>query len=106
MSEQAPTEHYNHPIKRFLNDFFSSTEFREKYQKQVNISAPIPKDMEAVRSGDFAIRSIEIREDEKNISGGSIHFYVGQTEFHMWGDAAENILSDSLHVTELYDNYP
>ncbi len=79
------------PIKDFLAKYLGPD--REKTQRQypspsVDISAPRHADMEAIASGNYSVRSIVVLPELKHIT-----CYVGATEFHFSGPAAEEIIA-------------
>ncbi len=91
VEREGSNEKFEKPIKDFLGQFLSEKELHGTHVREVDISAPIMKDMESIRKGDYQVRNVLVAPSQENSSGVSIHFYVGQTEFHIGGAAADLI---------------
>lgn len=73
-------------IKYFLSQY-KDFDFRKSFDSQVDVSGPHTKDLDAIAAGDYEIRSLSVNPELLQI-----HFYVGQTEFHLSGQAVQYIL--------------
>jgi hypothetical protein len=86
-------EEINPKIERAIKSFLKETiiDRLSGYSlAEFDISAPRIEDMQRIRSGDFEIRDYRTtprRDDDQ----ANYHFYVGGTEFHITGRAADRV---------------
>ncbi len=95
-SEQEQRENdelqiYESAIRRFLDEQWPVSEKKHRYSfGEFDVSAPQREDLIKVQSGDFSITHFRTspRKDSKK---KNFSFYVGKTEFHISGKAADRI---------------
>jgi len=61
--------------------------------EDVDVSDPHWDDMEAIKEGVFKITKLRTSPSPKGENGENIHFYIGETEFHIRGEIADKIFS-------------
>jgi len=103
---------YEPAIRKFFAEYWSNKreEVRMNYGFDFDTSAPRPKDIEAIQSENFEITNFSTAptDDPKKLS---FAFYVGDTEFHLSGKAADRIYelteeTTTERETKLDDSLP
>lgn len=91
-SKEISAQQFESAIRKFFREQWQNDPEAKKtnYGLDFDISAPNPADMRCIQLNDFKIAHFQTSptaDPEKF----SFHFYVGSTEFHISGKAADRI---------------
>jgi|GEM_PF-2175618 len=88
--QEIIVDEYIPAIKEIIKKYFETISLKEPfYSSDIDISDPKMEDMASLRRGDFEIADLRITPKKNN--GSQFHFYVGKTEVHITGEAADEI---------------
>lgn len=73
----------------FITDVLEHPGEKDYMPWEVDIGDPHEADMEAIGKNDFTISNLSVAPGIKR--GRTYHFYVGRTEFHVAGRAAQRV---------------
>ena len=80
-------------VKQFVDKYFQTPgEERKHYQiGEFDVSRPVSQDMERIHAGNYEIRNFSTApRSQEDGDKKTYHFYVGNTEFHLMGEAADD----------------
>ncbi len=88
--EKEVVDEYVPAIKEIIRKYFETINLKEQlYSSDIDISDPTREDMASLHRDDFEITNFRITSRKDN--GKQFHFYVGKTEIHITGEAADEI---------------
>lgn len=79
---------YEEAIRKFLKEYFLE-KGRGYGIGEVDFSAPKMTDMALAQNGDYVIENFSVSENEDGSK--NFNFYIGKTEVHLTGKAAQKI---------------
>lgn len=91
---ESPEPHFaqaERPIKNFLDRFYGPDQLavQSQYRGMVDVTDPRQADADAIASGDYLVRNIRVLPELNHVV-----CYVGATEFHFSGLAAQEIIAE------------
>jgi len=88
--EKEVVDEYVPAIKEIIRKYFETINLKEcLYFSDIDISDPTMEDMASLHRDDFEITNFRITPRKGD--GKQFHFYVGKTEIHITGEAADEI---------------
>ena len=94
-NEKSELEKYEPAIRRFLKEQFGGSieDKGQKYSFEFDISVPHAEDMKNIRLGNFEITNFRTSPSPNPDESDKLnfHFYIGETEFHISGKAADRV---------------
>lgn len=91
-TNESHEERFKSAITKFLTEEFANfpDQMSNRFGFDFDISAPKKADLESLQSGDFVITNFQTSPtaDPEKLS---FTFYVGETEFHISGKAADRV---------------
>lgn len=88
--QEKEADEYTPAIKGIVRKYFETINLKERlYSSDIDISDPTREDMASLQKGDFEV--VNFRVTPRSDDGKQFHFYVGKTEIHITGEAADEI---------------